>query len=45
MYKQRLMKEATEAAKLRFTEYLLVFNQSDLFSWEAYILGPESTPY
>ena len=45
MYKQRLMKEATEAAKRRFNEYLLVFNQSDLFSWEAYIQGPDGTPY
>lgn len=45
MYKQRLMKEASEAAKKRFNEYLLIFNSSDLFSWEAYILGPDATPY
>lgn len=39
------MKEASEAAKKRFNEYLLVFNPNDLFSWEAYILGPDGTPY
>lgn len=45
MYKQRLMKEATEAAKRRFNDYLLIFNSSDMFSWEAYIEGPQGTPY
>ena len=40
MYRQRLMKEAAEAAKKRFNEYLLIFNQADLFSWEAFIEGP-----
>jgi peroxin-4 len=45
MYRQRLMKEAAEAGKKKFSHYLLVFNQADLFAWEAFIEGPEGTPY
>lgn len=45
MYRQRLMKEAADAAKKKFNDYLLVFNQTDLFNWEAFIEGPEGTPY
>lgn len=45
MYRQRLMKEAADAAKKKFNDYLLIFNQADLFNWEAFIEGPEGTPY
>lgn len=45
MYRQRLMKEASDAAKKQFTEYLLIINPADFLSWEAYIEGPEGTPY
>lgn len=45
MYKQRLMKEATEAARRTFTEYLLIFDQADLYNWQAFIEGPAGTPY
>jgi ubiquitin-protein ligase len=39
------MKEATDAAKRKFNDYLLIFNQADLFLWEAFIEGPSGTPY
>ena len=39
------MKEASDAAKKQFTEYLLIINPADFLSWEAYIEGPEGTPY
>jgi peroxin-4 len=45
MYKQRLMKEAIEASKRQFNEFLLMFNENDLLSWEAFIEGPADTPY
>lgn len=45
MYRKRLMKEAADAAKRRFNDFLLIFNQNDLFLWEAFIEGPEGTPY
>jgi len=31
------MKEAADAAKKKFNDYLLIFNQADLFNWEAFI--------
>ena len=45
MHRQRLMKEACDAAKKKFDDYLLIFNPADLLTWEAYIEGPEGTPY
>ena len=33
MYKQRLMKEAIEASKKNFNEFLLMFNENDLLAW------------
>lgn len=45
MYKQRLMKEAIEASKRKFNEFLLMFDEKDLLSWEAFIEGPKDTPY
>lgn len=45
MYKQRLMKEAIEASKRQFNEFLLMFNENDLLSWEAFVEGPADTPY
>jgi ubiquitin-protein ligase len=45
MYKQRLMREAIEASKKKFSEFLLMFNETDLLSWEAFIQGPSETPY
>lgn len=45
MHRQRLMKEACDAAKKNFDGYLLIFNPMDLLAWEAYIEGPKDTPY
>ena len=45
MHRQRLMKEACDAAKKKFNDYLLIFNPADLLAWEAFIEGPEGTPY
>lgn len=45
MYRQRLMKEAIEASKRKFDEFLLMFDEGDLMSWEVFIEGPKNTPY
>ena len=39
------MKEAMEASKRRFNEFILMFNENDLLSWEAFVQGPKDTPY
>jgi ubiquitin-protein ligase len=39
------MREAIEASKKKFSEFLLMFNETDLLSWEAFIQGPSDTPY
>jgi hypothetical protein len=33
MYRQRLMKEALEASKRKFSDFLLMFDEKDLLSW------------
>jgi hypothetical protein len=39
------MKEAIEASKRTFTEFLLIFDEQDLLSWEAFVEGPKDTAY
>jgi ubiquitin-protein ligase len=39
------MKEAIEASKKKFNEFLLMYNENDLLAWEAFIQGPSDTPY
>lgn len=45
MYKQRIIKEASEAAKLRDPNIILIADEKNLYNWTAFLLGPEDSPF
>ena len=45
MYRSRILKEAKDAAKLKDTSIYLFMEDDNLFTWTAYISGPEDTPF
>ncbi|KAL4472949.1 hypothetical protein ABPG72_020643 [Tetrahymena utriculariae] len=46
MNKSRILKEANEAAKLKEKEnFVLLFDENDIYKWKAFIVGPEDSPY
>ena len=45
MYRSRILKEASEAAKLKDSSIYLFVENDNLFTWTAYISGPADTPF
>ena len=39
------MKEAAEVAKHRDPHFILMFDETDILRWRAYVQGPDDTPY
>ena len=46
MNKGRILKEANEASKMRDKDnFILVFDDTDIYKWKAYIFGPEDSAF
>ena len=45
MYRNRILKEANEAGKLKDKTIILFMNNENIFSWKAYLSGPEDSPF
>ena len=45
MYRSRLLKECSDAAKIKDENFFLYVNDSNLYKWEAYLVGPDDSPY
>ena len=45
MQKTRILKEASEAAKLKDNSFYLYMNKDILYDWYCFLLGPEDSPF
>ncbi len=45
MYRSRVMKELAEAKKFKESNILLTTRNEDLYTWKAFLFGPDSSPY
>lgn len=45
MYRSRVMKELAEAKKFKESNILLSTRNEDLYTWKAFLFGPEASPY
>lgn len=45
MYRNRILKEAQEASKLKDKSFFLFMNDQSIYTWKSYIMGPEGSPY
>ncbi|EGR32359.1 protein kinase domain protein [Ichthyophthirius multifiliis] len=46
MTRSRILKEASEASKIREKDnFILLFDESDIYKWRAFVFGPEDSAY
>lgn len=45
MYRNRILKEAQEASKLKDRTFFLFMNDQSIYTWKAYLVGPEGSPF
>ncbi len=45
MYRSRILKEASDALRMKDDNIILVFNDKDINQWKAYLFGCKDSPY
>ncbi len=45
MYLSRINKEAKDTVKLKDKNFVLTFDETNIFNWTAYLFGPADSPY